>query len=255
MVTCNLKGGLGNQLFQIATTLAIAWDNQDIATFDFTRYSLLSQGYNPLKYKNNVYRNLNCFESLEPITVYNEPVFNYIKIPYLTNICLNGFFQSERYFSQYKERLIDIFKPTHVIESQLFNKYESYLSLPNCSIHVRRGDYLNFNNYNYPLDINYYLNAIKLFDYNTIFLVFSDDTDWCKANFCDRKFIIIENNSEILDFYLMSMCKNQIIANSSFSWWASWLNINSKKIVIAPCNWFSTKFNTKDLYASYMLQL
>lgn len=255
MVTCNLKGGLGNQLFQIATTLALAWDNKDIAVFDFNKYNLLSQGYNPFKYKNSIYRNLNYLESSGSLKIYNEPGFNYIKIPYLPNICLDGFFQSEKHFSQHRKKLIDIFKPTYLIESELNNKYENYLSLSNCSIHIRRGDYLNSNNYNYPLDINYYINAIKLFNYNTIFLIFSDDIEWCKNNFRGEKFIFINNNNEILDFYLMSMCKNQIIANSSFSWWASWLNINKEKIVIAPSNWFNVNFNTKDLYASYMLQL
>jgi hypothetical protein len=88
---------------------------------------------------------------------------------------------------------------------------------------------------------------------NVIYIVFSDDIDWCKKNlpFLDEK-IFIEGNDDFFDLYLMSKCQNNIIANSSFSWWGAWLNKSENKKVMSPKNWFgqSYKHNTKDLFFS-----
>ena len=72
----------------------------------------------------------------------------------------------------------------------------------------------------------------------TKFLIFSDDITWCKKNFIGDSFIFIENEVDFIDMYLMSMCINNIIANSTFSWWGAWLNKNKNKKIISPINWF-----------------
>jgi hypothetical protein len=91
------------------------------------------------------------------------------------------------------------------------------------------------------------------------FYVFSDDIEWCKNFFSDiLDFEFISGNNEIRDLYLMSSCENNIIANSSFSWWGAWLNKNPNKKVIAPSVWFGpAKKNviTEDLYCKNWIKL
>jgi len=113
------------------------------------------------------------------------------------------------------------------------------------SIHVRRGDYLNSIEFKDICTINYYGNAIKYIENkvkNPVFFIFSNDIEWCKKNLKivgDSYYITWNNKKEnnFRDMQLMSLCKNNIIANSSFSWWAALLNTNENKIVIAPKKW------------------
>ena len=81
-------------------------------------------------------------------------------------------------------------------------------------------------------------------------MVFSDDLDWCKETFLGNRFTFISGNRDYQDLFLMSMCKNNIIANSSFSWWGAWLNTNLNKKVIAPKKWFGPQLSlsSDDIY-------
>jgi hypothetical protein len=87
---------------------------------------------------------------------------------------------------------------------------------------------------------------------NKTIILFSNDIDWCKKNLIldGKELIYIENNFDYIDLWMMSLCENNIIANSSFSWWGAWLNKNNNKIVVAPKKWFGNalQHNTKDLY-------
>jgi Glycosyl transferase family 11 len=110
-------------------------------------------------------------------------------------------------------------------------------------IHIRRGDYIA-----HPHFINctteYYQNAIaylKQIDPGIEFFIFSDDIAWCKANFAGEEFSFVEGNSNYEDLWLMSLCRHQVIANSTFSWWAAWLNNNPGKKVVAPGKWHGKK--------------
>ena len=105
------------------------------------------------------------------------------------------------------------------------------------SLHVRRTDYVNLQNYHPIAAIQYYKDALDLIEHDKV-VVFSDDINWCKKNFKFNNMVFIEGNSNIEDLYLMSMCNNNVIANSSFSWWAAWLNKNEYKKIVAPKVWF-----------------
>ena len=96
--------------------------------------------------------------------------------------------------------------------------------------------------------MEYYSQAMKHFP-DTNFIVFSDDIQWCKENFKGEEFTFIEED-DYIELYLMSMCRHNIIANSSFSWWGSYLNQNEDKIVIAPSKWFGTdgRLKTENIY-------
>jgi hypothetical protein len=258
MITCDLMGGLGNQLFQIATTLALAWENEDTAVFNINGHKNVLQGNGASHYQKTVYRNLIDRKIWLSKYVFREQGHHYQQIHYRKNMKLIGYFQSEKYFIKYRQKLLDLFAPPPRIIDKLKLEYGFILDQPSCAIHVRRGDYHKFPN-NHPIcSINYYKAAIALFNRNTQFLVFSDDINWCKNMFNEDRFTFSENNGEDVDLYLMSMCQHQIIANSSFSWWGSWLNQNISKRVIAPTNWFGSSLehlNTSDLYTSSMLKI
>lgn len=257
MITCELMGGLGNQLFQIATTTALALRNNDTACFDIDNHRIGLQGRNASIYKSTLYRKLNNAK-LNNTNFFEQEGFHFSEIPYSENLKIVGFFQSEKYFIDYKVQIIDLFEPNDGIISYINNKYGDILSKKTCSLHVRHGDYLLLSNNHPPLQMKYYEEAMKYFDNDTLFVVFSDDIDWCKSVFKGDNFVFIENEEDYIDIYLMSLCKNNIIANSSFSWWGSWLNKNENKKVIAPSKWFGlakSQLKTEDIYTNKMIKI
>ncbi len=135
--------------------------------------------------------------------------------------------QGENYFEKYKEDIKTLFSADI--------GYEPYVS-----IHVRRGDYVNNPFYVDLMETNYYKKAMSLFPEDK-FLVFSDDIEWCKEQAIFKGCIFSERNDEVTDLNRMASCKHNIIANSSFSWWAAWLNPNTEKKVVAPREWFTDK--------------
>ena len=240
MVYVKYCGRLGNQFFQLATGLALALENNDeviAPPADF--YKFINFKPQPASF-------------VQYSKLYTEPNFHYDKIPYEKNILIAGYFQSEKYFIDKKEEVFKALSLRPEYEEQIKNKYKDILNQETISIHVRRTDYVN-NEDNHPLQpIEYYTKAL---DYigtkDKKVLVFSDDISWCKSKFIGEKFIFIENNLNIVDLFLMSYCKHNIIANSSFSWWGAWLNTNPDKIVVAPSKWFGPLLsmnNTKDIY-------
>lgn len=257
MITCELMGGLGNQLFQIATTTALALRNKDTACFDIDSHKIGLQGRNASTYISNIYEKL-INNKIETNNFFNQDGFHFSDIPYSENLKIIGYFQSEKYFSDFRAEILDLFEPNDEVKSYISNKYGNIFNNKTCSLHVRHGDYLHLANNHPPLQMKYYQEAIKYFDENTLFLVFSDDIEWCKSVFRGDNFLFIENEQDYIDLYLMSLCENNIIANSSFSWWGSWLNKNEDKKVIAPSKWFGKSYsdwNTNDIYTDKMIKL
>lgn len=246
-------GRLGNQMFQIASTIGIAKKNNTEFSFPDWNCYYTKKNYNSF-FSNSLPKLINS----SPINTIQETGFNYneIRIPTDNKLYnLSGYFQSEKYFKDYRDIIINYFSLKPEIEDTIFTKYGSILN-NSCSVHIRRGDYLGQQNLHPVQTIEYYNNAIqKIYDndLNNIkdvnFLVFSDDINWCKNNIKLPNIHYIENNLDIIDLYLMSKCDNNIIANSSFSWWGAWLNRNKNKKVIAPKKWFgqSLNHNTSDL--------
>lgn len=230
-------GRLGNQLFQIAAVLGVSKKYGETPLFPKWEYSKW--------FKNPINQDLNKGEIK---STYIEPKFSYSPIPHMENMDLAGYFQSEKYFSHCEDLIRHHFEFIDgIIEGE--DDYSSF-----CSIHVRRGDYLNISDYHPIQSSKYYeecINTMREFGYSS-FLIFSDDIEWCKNHFSDKNtFIFSENRSNIQDLYLMSKCGGNIIANSSFSWWGSWLNKNKNKRVIAPSLWFGPSkkgCDTSDLY-------
>ena len=162
-----------------------------------------------------------------------------------------GFFQSYKYFEHISNEILQDFTFKNKVA---YKTYEIYNNLENpCSIHVRRGDYLTNSNHS-VLDVEYYFKSIEKIGKDKQFLVFSDDVEWCRSfkAFRGENFIYSEDSTkgrEHYDLSLMTLCKDHIISNSTFSWWGAWLSKSNN--VIAPENWFKnsayTFYNTKDL--------
>lgn len=246
MISCNLKGGLGNQLFQIAAVCGLAFENNDVFGFNFDNCYTPLQGFKSSKYKNSIYRNILSINSLSN-NIYNEPCFEYKKIPYSGDVVLDGYFQSEKYFDNYKDNIINLFDLTYRLNE--INEFFDKLPRPITAVHVRRGDYLPLTDTFVILDRDYYLSAMDILEKNTSFLVFSDDLNWAKSNLSNQNVYFSNCNDELFDLILMSKCDNNIIANSSFSWWGAYLNKNKNKTVIGPDKWFNphSNLNYKDI--------
>lgn len=163
------------------------------------------------------------------------------------NFYIRGFFQYEEYFKDIRDTLLKEFKPKIAISSENLRCKEIIQNSESISIHIRRGDHLHFENMNFHgiCGKEYYLNAKRIIvekAKNPIFFYFSDDVDWVIKNMdiSENDYIIEHNTGDnsYWDLQLMSYCKHNIIANSSFSWWAAWLNENKNKIVIGPNSWY-----------------
>jgi len=210
-------GRLGNAMFQIATTIGYA--KKYGMPFCFPKW----------EYQHYFNIPQECFVdrvSIRYSSKYHEPRYSYTEIPFSGSCSLSGYFQSWKYFDNCKEYIKDILSPIPVED---LSEY--------CCIHVRRGDYLNYPNHHPTQTMQYYMNAAERIPVKK-FVVFSDDTSWCRQNFKGNEFEINETSSLLSDFRKMISCSHFIIANSSFSWWPAWLGKNQSKVVVAPSNWF-----------------
>jgi len=173
---------------------------------------------------------------------YDNNVFNKGDLYY------EGYWQNYNYFKELGSLIRNSFQfknDLSLLNSNLLNEISK--EAQSVSIHVRRGDYLNHKTFGGICNSNYYLNAIeyvKNIFHNPIFYFFSNDFTWCRDVLLpligDSKYFFIDWNTKqdsYIDMQLMSYCKFNIIANSSFSWWAAWLNPNKDKKVIAPVKW------------------
>ena len=183
--------------------------------------------------------------------VHHEQGFHFQEINYKKDLKLHGYFQSEKYFSKDKKKIKTLFNIDKKTKELIKEKYSDILNLKTCSIHIRRTDYTWLSNFHTVLDMEYFNKSMSYFDKDTTFLIFSDDINWCKNNFLGDNFIFIEGNLDYVDLWLMSLCKNNIIAKSSFAWWGAYLNSNKNKKVICPKNWFgdyNSHLITDDLF-------
>jgi hypothetical protein len=242
MIITKLQGGLGNQLFQWAVSRSLSIKNNTEYYFDMSYFS--SPNYSSVVKWN--------FE-LDKFNIKLNKPSNFLKLEHIIdnfhykeindNSYLDGYWQSEKYFIENEETIRLDLKIKNELMIYLYHKY-SILLENTVSIHVRRGDYLNLSEFHPIQTIEYYEKAYSLInDKNINVVVLSNDIQWCKDNFKFDNITYIEGETNIVDMYIMSLCKHNIIANSSFSWWGAWLNNNKNKKVIAPVNWFGPKAN------------
>ena len=237
MIVTKLQGGLGNQLFQWAVTksLSVKYDSE----YRFELSYFKSPGWNIEldKFKKIV---LDEYDNKIPLNLISDN-FYFKEIP--NNSFLNGYWQSEKYFISVENLIRDDLKIEENLKNYIISKYP-VLNENTVSLHVRRGDYLNSQDCHPVQTIDYYNKSYDIInDSNINVIVLSNDIDWCKENLKFNNILFIENEVNITDLYIMSLCKHNIIANSSFSWWGAWLNENKNKKIVSPSKWFGEKAN------------
>ena len=270
MITCNLMGGLGNQLFQIFATIAYAIKSKN--RFVFLGIDKLGSGSTTVRYTfwKTLLVKLSPFlvESLPQMYTIRENGFPYVELNVSemvnNNIMINGYFQSYKYFEHsydmiYRMLCIDKIKETLMNKLHLNNKLENYVSM-----HFRIGDYKKIQHYHPLATYNYYKGSLTYIqkcnpDMPFTILFFCEDIDIndvmkqinvLMTEFLNYKFIRCDNKlADWEQMIFMSCCHHNIIANSSFSWWGAYFNSAEDKIVCYPSIWFgpAANNNTKDL--------
>lgn len=235
----NVIGGVGNQLFQIASGYAYSKKYNKNLIINTSNWAA-GQGSNPLIYENTIFKNFKYGVCINGnVTRIQETRFNYTELPFIKgSVSLNGYFQSLKYFENVKDEFISLLN--------LPNISDKIIQPDNVAIHIRRGDYLNYPDLHYVCKTNYFKGQLSKFEgYQQN--VFTDSVDYVLNEFNDCNFNIIKSNSELIDLTLMSGHKNIICSNSSFSWWASLLG-NPKEKIIVPDKWFNNFEPHEDIY-------
>lgn len=276
MIISEVNGGLGNQMFQYACGRALALQNKEVHKLDiamllstntdeyFTARSFELEIFKDISVIANDAELAKFFPKTIPLKVwykwiknyqrYTEPFFMYDNgvAKLKGNVFLRGYWQTEKYFSNYESIIRKDFEFTSPKNDTTLS-IEYTMALQNAvSIHVRRGDYVSSptaNSFHGVLGLDYYKAAMQKIESlvdKPFYFLFSDDGAWAKEYLVKNRkdILLVEHNigkDSWQDMCLMSKCKHHIIANSSFSWWGAWLNDNKNKVVIAPKQWFANK--------------
>lgn len=276
MITTNLMGGLGNQLFQIFTVIATSIRYN--INFIFPYSDTLKIGVERPTYWNSFFKNIkkytvnsenynsNVFinDMLYKFQVYHERSFNYREIPKIDNIMLNGYFQSYKYFYDVQDQIFELIG-IREMQSEILNEYPELLDEKNTiSMHFRLGDYKVKQDCHPILSYDYYektlgmIHSDELLKYSILYFCEKEDNEYVnsiieklKLKFNVKEFIKVDDTiSDWKQMLIMSCCKINIIANSSYSWWGAYFNINIGKVVFYPNKWFgpSIQHDVSDMY-------
>ena len=291
MISINLMGGLGNQLFQIFTTIAYAIKHKHKFVFPYS--DKLAQR---VTYWNTFMLSLKLFTTsnlsnrvtnndIENLLVIGESDFRYNELPQMNPLIsfkLHGYFQSYKYFENEIEQIYGLFR----LDQQKQKIVEEHANLfsfdgAKISMHFRLGDYKQLQHYHPIMPPHYFQNALTAIlekcglksatvlyfceeEDNTIVLQF---IDFLKLNFSTSDYTIdfVKVDDSIADWkqmLIMSCCDHNIIANSSFSWWGAYMNSNVNKVVCYPSLWFGQTMHdhhgykdTQDLFPEKWIKI
>jgi len=273
MLYHQLLGGLGNQMFIVANLYTLSKD-RDVEYCVSNKTESITHRPDEDEWLKTVLRDVKTV-SKRPSQVkhlYREKGFPHQRIPNPKGVSmeLHGYWQSEKYFKHRRQEIINLFtgyKKDNMKKLKQILPWEKTIG-----IHIRRGDYLKYQHAHVVQTVEYFKVALEKvaekLGYETVdllnkdykLIIFSDDIKWCKndeffKSMNNKKFIT--RTKTIEDMYLMSMCSHNVISNSTFSWWGSWLNENPDKIVVAPKMWFNPNYmkpdQWKDIYTEEMI--
>jgi len=278
VICVRLMGGLGNQMFQYAAGRALAIRHKTVLKLDLSFLQGSQEGYTPRQFMIDKLRISAKIASRSEIPTVGEgkkTIIGLVKNRYLRllkkqcgnvlyefdnkinssffsapdNTYLVGYWQSARYFMNISDVIRNEFMPILEPDSSNKNIADLIRNRNSISIHIRRGDYVRdpiINSVHGVCEIGYFQQCIeRLLEEVEAphFFIFSDEPEWARDHLdVSAPLTIVDHNTPekpIEDLHLMSLCKHNIIANSSFSWWGAWLNRNPNKIVFAPSKWFS----------------
>jgi hypothetical protein len=250
-ITIKIQGGLGNQLFQLATAYAYSQKhNRELVIEELqtspsifnprpTYWKTFLQKFQRYLLSSSVFKN-KCID----YQIYKEASTKYQTIPnYSTKgIYLDGYFCMSNYFLEYRKQLLSLFALQIEEEKYLTSKYNFINFNNSICVHIRRGDYLKLSGHHNNLTLDYYKKAVAVIQKNSkvkflYVVVFSDDQKWCQEHFkLNLPTVYIQESKDYYELMLMSYFSYKIIANSTFSWWAAYLGTKNK-IVVAPRQW------------------
>lgn len=240
VVVPTLAGGLGNQMFEIAAAASLAKDNNALLIINPDEHILPNQGRNVNTYTNNIFSRI-ATDTHPPVKIaYSWEKPFYQPIPFQPNVKLGGHYQSFKFFDHNRGYIQSLFSPTDSVRERILTEYGPILHKIT-AIQVRRGDYWKFPDHHPLLTPYYYAKAVKMACPEEIW-VFSDDIKWCEENLhfdCPVRYI---KDEDYIEMYVMSFCKNIIISNSSFGWWAAYLNMRPDTKVYVPDPWFGKAY-------------
>lgn len=284
MVTVLLNGGLGNQLFQYAAAKSLSLHHKvplqiDISSFlredlpelevprDFELYKFT--GVHDATCVLSKEQNKEVVDFLQKKSlakllpnhcrkIYSERFYHFDSNFFKSrkHVLLKGQWQSEKYFSPYKAFFSNALQLKPELVENCQAKATTLQTINSVSVHVRRGDYLRKQiifDWHGVMGKDYYEKAFcvlaeKIGNFTPYY--FTDDPEWVKENLMSLKegelISGVHSKTHYEDFYLISKCRHNIIANSSFSWWGAWLNDNPEKVVVGPEKWFDQ--GPKDTY-------
>lgn len=286
MIISKLKGGLGNQLFQYALGRKLALNHKTLLKLDISglgkntlpgdavrqfalsNYKIeaeIATDAEILQYQKKYNRLQKFYNKIVGRIIGDRTVvFNSKILETSNNSYLDGYWQSPLYFNDIRDNLLKELTPKDNLSDYGQGVLNTIKNSNSVGIHIRRGDYVSnskVRNEFGSCSISYYKNAISLIlekQIETQFFVFSDDITWVKEYLTlpkDTNYVSDTSLKDSDELYLMSQCKHNIIANSSFSWWAAWLNDNPKKTVIAPTPWFDNVIYDKNLIPETWIQI
>ena len=288
MIIIQLKGGLGNQMFQYALYRELLHRGKEVKIDDVTgfehdklripvldRFGIEYEKATPeevvaitdskMDIFSRIRRKLTGRKTKEIVEV--EGIFD-PQILELDEAYLVGYWQSDKYFTSPEviEHLQETFskRPQEIMhDSVSWTTLQQIECCESVSIHVRRTDYLDAEHIKIHnlCSETYYKNAISMVRQkhpNAVFFIFTDDKEWRKEHFKGHNFINVELQegefTDVADMLLMSRCKHHIIANSSFSWWSAWIGDTPEKMVIAPAKWINNR-KMDDIYTERMTKV
>lgn len=289
MVIVQLSGGLGNQMFEYALCLSLKEKGKEVKIDDTTCYA--DAGTRPIRLDvfGITYQRAGREELVEMTDAsmrltdrirrkltgrrtkaYREKDINFDpRVMELDPALLEGCFQSEKYFADCREQVREAFRfrgiesGKYAISEALVKIRDQIDSTESVGVHIRRGDYLDPSHggiYSGICTEEYYRKAFALLEEkypDARFFLFSNDPQWTGEHFGGKNRVLVEGTTEdtgYLDLYLMSRCRHNIIANSSFSWWGAWLNSNPSKTVVAPSRWLNGQ-DCRDIYTEDMIRI
>lgn len=293
MIIVKLQGGLGNQLFQYAAARRLSLLHRTELKFDLSWFAEHSEQRYALgaccvheafatpeeiaQLKGTARKGINrlvvrATQKLRPYymrSVFAEPHLrpfdeNILRTP--PNLYLEGYWQSEKYFTTISDVIRTEFSFRLPPDERNRAVADRISATESVSVHLRRGDYISdkYAEREHGIcGLDYYIKSVEFITKWTKhphFYIFSDDPSWARQNLSfDSPVDFVDHNvpeKGFEDLRLMILCKHNIIANSSFSWWGAWLNTNAQKIVIAPNQWFKDRaLDTRDLLPSAWVRL
>ncbi len=232
-VSARIHGQMGNNFFQIAAASALAWDNGAEPYFPDLSHTA---------YPRVFFRcNQQTFPSQKVSFTWHEPSYAFHAIPYKANMKIDGYFQSEKHFPLYRDRLLKLFAPHPEDEAYIKKQYADILNHPSSvGVQIRYYQWEDPNGSLYPQFGREFLKmAMKHVPEESLFVITSNNLDFVRKEIPEemKNVIFLENEKDYISFYVQSLCKHNIITNSSFGWWAAWLNENQDKKIIFPKQW------------------